>query len=206
MTTARRPFRGFRFPAEIILWAVRWYLRFPVSYRDLEAMLADRGAEVDHVTLYRWVQRFAPELEKRLRRHLRPCRGAWHVDELLIPSANSRVAVLPLEVTMSLRPEPIGEIPAETARIARAAFPKGTVVTRLRDEFSALYQDEDFGGLYPNQGQPALTPWRLALVTVFQFLENLSDRQAADAVRARIDWKYALGLELSPTRASTSAC
>jgi transposase-like protein len=84
MTTARRPFRGFRFPAEVILWAVRWYLRFPVSYRDLEAMLADRGVEVDHVTLYRWVQRFAPELEKRVRRHLRPCRGPWHVDETFV--------------------------------------------------------------------------------------------------------------------------
>src|SRR5215211_4501286 len=98
---------------------------------------------------------------------------------------------------MSLHPEPIGEIPAETVRVARAAFPKGTLVTRLRDEFSVIYQDEDFGGLYPDQGQPALAPWRLALVTVFQFLENLSDRQAADAVRARIDWKYALGLELT---------
>ncbi len=98
---------------------------------------------------------------------------------------------------MSLHPDPIGEIPAETAGVARAAFPKGTLVTRLRDEFSVIYQDEDFGGLYPDQGQPALTPWRLALVTVFQFLENLSDRQAADAVRARIDWKYALGLELT---------
>lgn len=80
MTTARA-LHGFRFPAEVILWAVRWYLRFSVSYRDLELMLADRGIEVDHVTLYRWVQRFAPELEKRLRRHLRPCRGPWHVDE-----------------------------------------------------------------------------------------------------------------------------
>src|SRR5919206_2224303 len=85
---------------------------------------------------------------------------------------------------MALHPGPSGGTPAETARIARAAFPKGTVVTRLRDEFSALYRDEDFGGLYPGRGQPALTPWRLALVTVFQFLENLSDRQAADAVRA----------------------
>src|SRR4051812_396684 len=98
---------------------------------------------------------------------------------------------------MSLRPEPVGEIPAETARVARAAFPKGTVVTRLRDEFDALYADEDFRSLYPARGQPGLTPWRLALVTVFQFLEHLSDRQAADAVRARIDWKYALGLELT---------
>jgi transposase len=98
---------------------------------------------------------------------------------------------------MSLHPGPTGEIPAETARIARAAFPKGAVVTRLRDEFSALRRDEDFGGLYPGRGQPALTPWRLALVTAFQSLESLSDRQAADAVRARIDWKYALGLELT---------
>lgn len=98
---------------------------------------------------------------------------------------------------MSLHPEPIGDVPAETVRVARAAFPKGTVVTRLRDEFSALFEDEDFRAFYPNRGQPSLTPWRLALVTVFQFLENLSDRQAADAVRARIDWKYALGLELT---------
>ena len=98
---------------------------------------------------------------------------------------------------MSLRPEPVGEIPAETVRVARAAFPKGTLVTRLRDEFSALFQVEDFRTLYPARGQPGLTPWRLALVTVFQFLEHLSDRQAADAVRARIDWKYALGLELT---------
>ena len=98
---------------------------------------------------------------------------------------------------MSLRPEPIGEVPADTARVARAAFPRGTVVTRLRDEFNALYQDEDFRKLYSVRGQPALAPWRLALVTVLQFLEHLSDRQAADAVRARIDWKYALGLELT---------
>src|SRR5215207_7555736 len=74
---------------------------------------------------------------------------------------------------MSLHPEPIGTIPAETARVARAAFPKGTVVMRLRDEFGTLYGDEDFGRLYPSRGQPALTPWRLALVTVFQFREIL---------------------------------
>src|SRR5918912_975332 len=98
---------------------------------------------------------------------------------------------------MSLHPEPIGAIPAETARVARAAFPKRTVVMRLREEFDVLYEDADFAALYPARGQPGLTPWRLALVTVFQFLEHLSDRQAADAVRARIDWKYALGLELT---------
>jgi transposase, IS6 family len=82
--TDARAFRGFRFPAEVILWAVRWYLQFPISYRDLERMLADRGVEVDHVGLYRWVQRFAPELEKRTRRHLRRCRGPWHVDETYV--------------------------------------------------------------------------------------------------------------------------
>src|SRR5919107_1034958 len=98
---------------------------------------------------------------------------------------------------MSLHPTPIGEIPIETARVAKAAFPKGTLVTRLRDEFAVLFEDADFRALYPRQGQPGLAPWRLALVTVFQFLEQLSDRQAADAVRARIDWKYALGLELT---------
>jgi transposase-like protein len=79
-----RAFRGCRFPAEVILGAVRWYLRFPLSYRDLERLLVDRGVAVDHVSLYRWVQRFAPELERRLRRHLCPCRGPWHVDETFI--------------------------------------------------------------------------------------------------------------------------
>jgi transposase len=98
---------------------------------------------------------------------------------------------------MCLHPEPIGEIPPETVRVAHACFPKGTVVTRLRDEFSELYRDADFGRFYPKRGQPALVPWRLALVTVLQFLEHLSDRQAAEAVRSRIDWKYALGLELT---------
>lgn len=98
---------------------------------------------------------------------------------------------------MSLHLEPIGDIPTETARAARAAFPKGSVALRLRDAFTALYQDEDFQKLYPTRGQPGLAPWRLWLVMVFQFLEHLSDRQAADAVRGRIDWKFALGLELT---------
>src|SRR3712207_3622260 len=82
---------------------------------------------------------------------------------------------------MSLCSEPIGGIPAETARVARAAFPKGAVVMRLRDEFGALYEDEDFRSLYPARGQPGLTPWRLALVTVVQFLEHLSDRPTFEA-------------------------
>lgn len=98
---------------------------------------------------------------------------------------------------MSMRPSSIGQIPVTTAEVARAAFPRGTTITRLRDEFADLFRDEDFSALYPRRGQPGLAPWRLAMVTVFQFLENLSDRQAADAVRSRIDWKYALGLELT---------
>jgi transposase len=84
-----------------------------------------------------------------------------------------------------------------TARVAHAAFPKGNTNLRLRDELGPLYEDSDFAAPFPRRGQPGLPPWRLALVTLMQFLENLSDRQAADAVRARIDWKYALGLELT---------
>ncbi len=98
---------------------------------------------------------------------------------------------------MSLKPEPIGMIPEETARVARAAFPKGNTYKKMRDEVGTIWEDEDFAGLFPGRGRPALAPWRLALVTVMQFAENLPDRQAADAVRSRIDWKYALGLELT---------
>jgi transposase len=99
---------------------------------------------------------------------------------------------------MSLRLHPVTPVPEETARVARAAFPGGhNPYLALRDELGTVFADEDFAALYPRRGQPAEAPWRLALVTVFQFVENLSDRQAADAVRARIDWKYALGLELT---------
>ena len=82
--TDARAFRGFRFPAEVILWAVRWYLQFPLSYRDLELMLADRGVEVAHTTLFRWIQADAPEIEKRIRPHLRPSDGSWRVDETYV--------------------------------------------------------------------------------------------------------------------------
>ena len=98
-----------------------------------------------------------------------------------------------------LKPTLIGDIPKETLSAAQAAFPKGNLYLRLRDAFSSLYQDEDFETLFPALGRPALPAWRLALVTVFQFLENLTDRQAADAVRSRIDWKCALGLKLGDT-------
>jgi transposase len=98
---------------------------------------------------------------------------------------------------MSMKPQPIPEIPAETVRVVRAVFPKGNIYIRLRDALGTIYQDELFADLFPDRGQPAYAPWRLALVTVFQFMENLTDRQAADAVRSRLDWKYCLSLELT---------
>ncbi len=98
---------------------------------------------------------------------------------------------------MALRPDPIGPVPAETARVARAAFPKGHKYLRLADELDALFTDNAFLALFPTHGQPAQPPWQLALVTILQFAEGLSDRQAANAVRSRIDWKYVLRLELT---------
>jgi transposase-like protein len=77
-------FKGRQFIAEVILWAVRWYLMFPISYRDLELMLAGRGVEADHTTIFRWIQAYAPELEQRIRPHLRPSNGSWRVDETYV--------------------------------------------------------------------------------------------------------------------------
>jgi transposase len=97
---------------------------------------------------------------------------------------------------MCLHPELIPPVPEITAKVAKAAFPKGNKYMRLRDEMGVFYQDEEFADLYPNRGQSGIAPWRLVMILIMQFLENLSDRQAADAVRGRIDWKYALSLEL----------
>lgn len=97
---------------------------------------------------------------------------------------------------MSLHPQSLPAIPEETVRIARAAFAKGNLYMRMRDELGVFFTDADFASLYPRCGQTAQAPWRLALITIMQFVETLSDRQAAEAVRARIDWKYALSLEL----------
>ncbi|MFB3082025.1 MAG: IS1182 family transposase [Gammaproteobacteria bacterium] len=97
---------------------------------------------------------------------------------------------------MSLHPQTNFDIPEQTITVARAAFPKGNLYMKMRDELGTIYHDELFSELYPQRGRSVQAPWRLALVTVMQFAENLTDRQAADAVRARIDWKYALSLEL----------
>jgi len=98
---------------------------------------------------------------------------------------------------MSMQPRPWPRVPEQTAAVARAAFPKGTLAIRVRDELPELFADEQFAAAFGVRGRPGISPGQLALITVLQFTENLTDRQAADAVRARIDWKYALGLELA---------
>ena len=98
---------------------------------------------------------------------------------------------------MSLHPRPMPDIPEETAMIAQAGFPKGNAYMRMRDELGLIFADEQFADLFSGRGQPAASPAQLVLVTVMQFAEGLSDRAAASAVRARIDWKYALGLDIT---------
>jgi len=88
-------------------------------------------------------------------------------------------------------------IPLETVRVACAALDEDNRYRKLREHFDTVFSDHAFEALFPTRGQPAAAPWRLALVTILQFAESLSDREAADAVRARIDWKYLLGLELT---------
>src|SRR4029450_1798462 len=100
-------------------------------------------------------------------------------------------------LAMSLKPTPIQPVPDETARVAAAAFPKGNPYLTLRDRLGTIFVDDDFADLFPGCGQPSEPPWRLALVTIMQFREHLADRQAAEAVRARLDWKYLLGLALT---------
>ena len=97
---------------------------------------------------------------------------------------------------MSLKPEGINPVPKKPLVLPMPPT-KGNVFMHMRDELGTIYEDESFAHLFSHTGQPAEAPWRLALVTIMQFVEGLSDRQAADAVRGRIDWKYALGLELA---------
>lgn len=98
---------------------------------------------------------------------------------------------------MSMQPRGPGGIPAATVRVARAAFPTGSLAIRVCDELGPLFTDEGFADLFPARGKPAWSPGRLALVLVLQFVEGLTDRQAAEAARAKIDFKYALALELA---------
>ncbi|GHL51365.1 hypothetical protein ECZU29_62150 [Escherichia coli] len=95
------PFKGRHFQRDIILWAVRWYCKYGISYRELQEMLAERGVNVDHSTIYRWVQRYAPEMEKRLRWYWRNPSDLcpWHMDE-------NREGQWPLGVSVPGRRQP----------------------------------------------------------------------------------------------------
>jgi transposase len=106
---------------------------------------------------------------------------------------------------MSIRPRLGAEVPELTARVARASNPAGTPAMWVRDRLDGLWADEDFASWYPRDGRPGISPAQLATVSVLQFLLDLSDRDAAEAVRCRIDFKYALGLDLDDP-ASTTAC
>ncbi|MEV6351033.1 transposase, partial [Actinoplanes sp. NPDC051851] len=97
---------------------------------------------------------------------------------------------------MSMQPKPWPEVPEQTALVVRAAVRKGNLATRIRDELGQVYQDARFAAAFGVRGRPGISPAQLMIVTVLQFTENLTDRQAAEAVRDRITWKYALGLEL----------
>ena len=101
-------------------------------------------------------------------------------------------------VIMSMQPKPWPQVPEETARVAKSAFRRGgSLAIRIRDELGSWYEDADFAAAYPVRGKPGISPAQLAMVTVLQFCENLTDRQAADEARGRVDWKYCLGLELA---------
>ena len=98
---------------------------------------------------------------------------------------------------MSMRPCALPVVPEQTALVARAAFPRGSLAMRVRDELGEVFCDGAFIDAFGVRGRPGISPGQLAMVTALQFAENLTDRQAADAVRGRIDWKYCLGLELT---------
>jgi transposase len=97
---------------------------------------------------------------------------------------------------MSMQPKPWPEVPERTARTARASSRRGNLAMRIRDELGAVYADERFAAAFAVRGKPGISPAQLMIVTVLQFTENLTDRQAAEAVRDRITWKYAIGVEL----------
>lgn len=97
---------------------------------------------------------------------------------------------------MSLRKQPLGDVPPDTARIAKAAFRKGNVYIEIGDHLGTIFDFSDFETLFPAKGQSAASPVLLALTTALQYSEGLSDRGAADAVRGRIDWKYLLRLSM----------
>lgn len=107
-----------------------------------------------------------------------------------------RIGFVGGDVPVSLESWSGGEFPELTRRVARRAFPKGSLAIRLRDNLGQVFDDALFAAAFPADGRPAASPGTLAMVSVMQYAEGLSDRQAAEAVQARIDWKYLLGLDL----------
>lgn len=120
-------------------------------------------------------------------------------DGLYYPVGGVQAVVVFWGGFVSLRGVELAEIPEETLRLARAVFPKGCLTMRMRDALGPVFADAQFEELFTVRGWPAVSPARLALVSVLQFAEGLTDRQAAHAVRSRLDWKYALSLELADT-------
>ena len=137
-----------------------------------------------------------PRIEIHVSRFLERCIYADSDNPYQFKGSDSCV-LAQMYLPLSNSGQKIKPIPEETVRVAQAAIPKGNPYLTLRDQLGTMFQDDDFADLYSDQGQPALTPWRLALVTIMQFRENLANRQAAEALRARIDWKYLLGLDLT---------
>ncbi|MET7390631.1 transposase [Streptomyces sp. NPDC005529] len=103
----------------------------------------------------------------------------------------------------ALWPWVVGGVPEWTARVVRSAFPRGTLALRVREVLGPVFEDEVFAAAFLRRGRPAVSPWALTLVSVVQYTESLSDRQAADQVTARMGWKLLLGLQLDDS-ASTS--
>lgn len=108
-------------------------------------------------------------------------------------------------VTMSMGSASGGGVPVGTSEVAGAAFPKGCLAMRIRDQLGSVFSDEEFREEFGERGRPGISPGQLALLSVLQYAENLTDRQTAHAVRARIDVKFCWGWS-SPTPASTSLC
>jgi transposase len=144
----------------------------------------ERGLSAFRILLVKSLLR---TLTNRVNLHARPT-VLW---SMVLPSQTK-------EAKMSLHPQDLSRVPENTAQVARAAFPNGNPYLTLWDELGVIYEDAQFASLFTSsRGRPAESPGRLALVTALQFAEDLSDRQAADAVRGRIDWKYLLELELT---------
>ena len=101
---------------------------------------------------------------------------------------------------MTLHAQNEFSIPEETARVARAAYPKGNLYMNMRDALGTMYQDKSFAHLFPQNGRPVEAPWRLAFITVVQFIEGLPDRQEALAVRGRIESRVCPGLRVDRSR------